>query len=77
MITSREILWGLIAPAFFALYERSGVLEYWMFDPFRKGTDVWERSAGGIRSLSAAAGDILTTPLLPGLEIPLAEVFKD
>ena len=59
-------------------YERWGVLEYWMFDPFRKGTDVWERSAGGLlRSLSAAAGDVLTTPLLPGLEIPLAEVFKD
>jgi Uma2 family endonuclease len=59
-------------------YERWDVREYWMFDPFRKGADIWERTAGGLlRSLSAAAGDVLTTPLLPGLEIPLAEVFKD
>jgi Uma2 family endonuclease len=59
-------------------YERWGVLEYWMLDPFRKGADVWERNAGELlRSLSASSGDVLTTPLLPGLEIPLAEVFKD
>jgi hypothetical protein len=27
--------------------------------------------------LSREAGAVLTTPLLPGLEIPLAQVFKD
>jgi hypothetical protein len=27
------------------------------------------------RALSAEAGDVLTTPLLPGLEVPLANVF--
>jgi hypothetical protein len=25
---------------------------------------------------AAAAGDVLTTPLLPGLEIPLAKIFR-
>jgi hypothetical protein len=37
-----------------------------------------ERTADGLRRralLSAAAGDVLTSPLLPGLEIPLAEIF--
>jgi Uma2 family endonuclease len=61
-------------------YERRGVLEYWMFDPQRKGTEVWEQTTEGLRRravLSAAMGDVLTTPLLPGLEIPLAEIFAD
>ena len=62
-------------------YERWGVLEYWMLDPSRKDADVCRRTAEGLLRrealLSAAAGDVLTTPLLPGLEIPLAEVFQD
>jgi Uma2 family endonuclease len=60
-------------------YEEFGAREYWIFDPSRKTTQVWELTAEGLRRrglLSAAAGDILTTPLLPGLEIPLAEVFE-
>jgi Uma2 family endonuclease len=61
-------------------YERFGAREYWIFDPRWKAVQVWERTAEGLRrkaSLSAAAGDVLTTALLPGLEIPLAEVFED
>ncbi len=60
-------------------YERFGAREYWIFDPRWKTAQVWERTAEGLRrkaSLSAAAGDVLTTALLPGLEIPLAEVFE-
>jgi len=59
-------------------YERWGAREYWMFDPHWKTVQVWERTAGKLRrkaQLSAAAGDVLTSPLLPGLEIPLAEIF--
>jgi Uma2 family endonuclease len=61
-------------------YERFGAREYWSFDPQRKTTQVWERTTGGLRRrdlLSAAAGDVLTSPLLPGLEIPLAEIFEE
>jgi Uma2 family endonuclease len=60
-------------------YDRCGVPEYWMFDPKRKTTKVYRREGGKLRlvaDLSAAAGDVLTTPLLPGLAIPLAEIFK-
>jgi Uma2 family endonuclease len=63
-----------------AAYERWGVSEYWMLGPARREADVWERTAEGLRRralLAAAAGDLLTTPLLPGLEIPLAEVLPD
>jgi hypothetical protein len=50
-----------------------------MFNSARKTVRVYRRKNGRLAlaaELSAAAGDILTTPLLPGLEIPLAEVFE-
>jgi Uma2 family endonuclease len=60
------------------LYERSGVAEYWVVDPERDVVRVYTRGEGRFaraRELSAEAGDVLTTPLLPGLEVPLARVF--
>ena len=62
-----------------ALYERVGVSEYWVVDPdtdtirvYRLEGDEFAR----VSELSADAGDVLVTPLLPGLELPLARVFK-
>ena len=60
-------------------YERCGVQEYWIFDPFRRGVQAWERSGDGLQAksfLSASAGDVLSSPLLPGFELPLAELFE-
>jgi Uma2 family endonuclease len=63
------------------LYERSGVLEYWMFDPVRNSVRIF-RLKGDRLELSAelvlgerSSMQILSTPLLPGLRIPLEEVF--
>ncbi|HEV8578314.1 MAG TPA: Uma2 family endonuclease [Thermoanaerobaculia bacterium] len=61
-------------------YEQFGVREYWIFDPSRNTTQVWERTGEGLRRralLSAAAGDNMTTALLPSFEIPLQEAFED
>jgi Uma2 family endonuclease len=61
------------------LYERTGVSEYWVVDPEIDTIRVYGREADGfarVVELSAEAGDVLTTPLLPGLEIPLTRVFK-
>lgn len=61
------------------LYAHYGVSEYWMFDMPRKTTRAYRRAPEGLRlavDLAAEAGDTLTTPLLPGLEIPLAEIFE-
>jgi Uma2 family endonuclease len=61
------------------LYERTGVTEYWVVDPDLDAIRVYRRSTEGFdrpKELSAEAADVLTTPLLAGLEIPLARVFS-
>ena len=60
-------------------YEQYGVQEYWMLDPDQRSAQLYRRIGNRLRlvaELSAAAGDVLTTPLLPGLEILLAEIFE-
>ena len=60
------------------LYERTGVTEYWVVDPDLDAIRVYRRSTEGFDrpvELSTEAGDVLATPLLAGLEIPLARVF--
>jgi Uma2 family endonuclease len=55
-----------------------GVTEYWVVDPDLDAIRVYRRSIDGFDrplELSAEAGDLLTTPLLAGLEIPIARVF--
>ncbi|MFY9824238.1 MAG: Uma2 family endonuclease [Thermoanaerobaculia bacterium] len=59
------------------IYERYGVPEYWLLDPDRKTTRVYRRLGNRLRLVAKlSAGDVLTTPLLPGLEIRLADVFN-
>jgi len=61
------------------LFDRGGVREYWIVDPDFNVVTVFRRQADGsfprIAELSQAA--VLTTPLLPGLEIGLTELFAD
>ncbi len=61
------------------LYARHGVGEYWIVDPELETVKVYHRSASGehVRAaeLARETDATLTTPLLPGLTIPLAEIF--
>jgi Uma2 family endonuclease len=62
-----------------ALYERAGVSEYWVVDPELDVVRVYRRDGERFArpiELSLEAGDVLTTPLLPGLELPLSEIFR-
>ena len=62
------------------LYERAGVSEYWIVDPMIDVVRVYRRQDDRFArplELSREAGDVLTTPLLPGLDLPLARVFRD
>ena len=58
------------------LYAEAGVSEYWIFDPVNDTALLLELHDGDYvqRSLLTAS-DTLTTSLLPGLAIPLADIF--
>ena len=59
------------------IYAEAGVLEYWLVDP-RKDTVAMLELRDGVYMEQAVlgVGDVLATPLLPGLAIPLAEIFQ-
>jgi Uma2 family endonuclease len=62
-----------------ALYERTGVSEYWIVDPKSEVVRVHRKGAAGFEppvELRRNAGDTLTTVLLPSLEIPLDQIFS-
>ena len=62
------------------LYERACVAEYWIVDPEVDVVRVYRLADGRFArplELSLEANDVLTTPLLPGLEIKLARLFQE
>jgi Uma2 family endonuclease len=62
------------------LYERFNVEEYWVIDPEIDAIAVYRRTGEGYQRVSELLLErkqTLTTPLLPGLALPLDRVFKD
>ena len=59
------------------IYAEAGVLEYWPIDPRNDTVTQLELHDGEyIERAVLDADDTLTTPLLPGLSIPLAAIFR-
>ncbi|MCL5780686.1 MAG: Uma2 family endonuclease [Firmicutes bacterium] len=59
------------------LYFKHGVKEYWLVDPDQQLAEVFVAGEKEWRWVGVFdQEDVLTTDLLPGLEISLAEVFK-
>lgn len=62
------------------LYDRAGVSEYWVIDPAINVVRVSRREEKGLGrpiELSRETSDVLTTPLLPGLQLPLSRIFRE
>ena len=62
------------------LYERFGVSEYWVVDPDIDVVRVYRLADGRyvrVQELSLDHGEVLATPLLPGLELPLSDLFSE
>ena len=58
------------------VYAEAGVREYWVVDPRHDTVTLLELRGGGyVERGILGVGDALTTPLLPGLAIPLAGIF--
>lgn len=62
-----------------ALYDRTGVSEYWIVEPKGDKVRVFRRNGAAFAApvdLTREAGGVLTTPLLPGLDLPFTRIFR-
>lgn len=59
------------------IYAEAGVREYWVVDPMNDTVLPLElRDGAYVERPARTAADTLATPLLPGLAIPLADIFR-
>jgi Uma2 family endonuclease len=59
------------------VYERTGVQEYWIVDPDTDSITVYRRADQRFAEpLRLGRHDALTTPLLPGLELPIDRILR-
>ncbi|MGH9326607.1 MAG: Uma2 family endonuclease [Terriglobia bacterium] len=58
-------------------YALSGVREYWILDPEMKTAEVYRVAETGYELLARyAAGESLSSPLLPGFALPVTHLFE-
>ncbi len=62
----------------FDLYEEAGVREYWLVYPGERSVQIFQLNETGrfIGLRPYVDGDIVTTPVVPGMEVVLADVFE-
>ncbi|MBM4395110.1 MAG: Uma2 family endonuclease [Deltaproteobacteria bacterium] len=60
------------------IYAAAGVPEYWIVDPESTSVEVLVLEGGGYTRVALLRKtDVLRSPLLPGFEVPLRDVFPD
>lgn len=57
-------------------YLALGVREYWIIDRFARRLTVYRQTDTGSVKLVVGEGDVYTTPLLPGFELPLDRLLE-
>jgi Uma2 family endonuclease len=58
------------------LYARYGVSEYWVVDPYQRSVDIYRLSSATLEEIAKLTDqDHLTSPLLPGLQLSLKDIF--
>lgn len=62
----------------FDLYEEAGVREYWLVHPGECSVQIFQLNEEGryIGLRPYVEGDTVTTPIVPGMEVVLADVFE-
>ena len=60
-----------------SLYARFGVREYWIIDPEQNTIQVIELETGGQNATRTYTSGSASSALLPGLDVPLDEVFAN
>jgi Uma2 family endonuclease len=58
------------------LYARTGAQEYWIIDWQRKSVQVWTFTESPARAVAYTPGQTITTPLIPGLAVPVDELLS-
>jgi len=61
----------------FSAYERAGVREYWLVDPYAHSVEVYVLSAGGTLEIAGqyTYGEKIASTVLSGLTIPVDDLF--
>jgi len=58
-------------------YREAGIAEYWIIDRFRRQMTVFRPPAADVSKLVVREGEVYTTPLLPGFELPLSRLLAE
>jgi Uma2 family endonuclease len=58
-------------------YREAGIAEYWIIDRFRRQLTVFRQVAAAEPVSVVREGEVYATPLLPGFELPLAQLFAE
>ena len=62
----------------FELYQEAGIQEYWIVEPVFEHIIIYSLHNGKyIGSKPYSAGEIITSPILPGLKIEVKDIFKN
>lgn len=61
----------------FLEYEAGGVQEYWLIDPLRQEALFYRLNEQGRYKLMQTEKGVYSTPLLPQLQIPIAQLWED